>query len=466
MKETEIKLWVWLAECRCVGSRLARRLLEHFGSIEAVYRATESEYRSVPGIGSRAVSSLTEKRLNEVERILLLCRKKGICVMAYHDEDYPKAWRYIDDPPMVVYYRGRVPELDEAPVIGVVGSRKHSAYGEQQALMFGANLSRTGCIVASGGARGIDSMALSGAILTGEPCICILGCGVDVVYPPENDQLFFDVTRNGWLVSEYPPGTKPLSGNFPRRNRLISGLAVGLLVVEAREHSGALITVNHALEQGKDVFAVPGEELCSANLGSEKLLQEGAFMAESAWDIAREYAELYPKRLRRLDSDTPFPELRATPSQRICTAANNTALREQSSDSTADVDRYLQNRAEDRRDLEQRAQQQKQLWNARRRERKQSPERENTEKAQQSPKKILDNPGNGNYSDVQETLKLSASERQMLELLASGPCQIDDLVERSGKTSGQVLAALTMLQMKKLVSQKPGKIYESQIRIE
>ena len=254
-----LKYWLWLASRRNLSPREQLAVLRHFGTPEAAYCAEKSALSEVEGL--RSTASLEDKSLMEPEEILNECYRKQISILTYQDAAYPDRLRSIDDPPMVLYYQGTVPAIDTEPVIAVVGTRKASAYGLVQAKQLGYQLGRMGAIVVSGGADGIDTMAMKGALTAGAPVIGVLGCGVDVVYPAANRSLFEDVRTRGWLVSEYPPGTAAIGAHFPVRNRILSALSLGVLVVEAPEKSGALITARRALEQGRDVFALPANVL-------------------------------------------------------------------------------------------------------------------------------------------------------------------------------------------------------------
>ena len=292
-----LKYWIWLTSRNGLSSRSILALLRRFPSPEEIYFAEERDYREVEGLREADIPRLMNKDLTDCDRILKECDEKSIQILTMQDAAYPRRLKNIADPPAVLYYKGRLPLFDAEPVITVVGSRSASAYGLLMAKRLGYQIARCGGIVVSGGARGIDSMALRGALPTDRPTVVVLGCGVDVVYPRENAGLFEDVTRNGCLISEYPPGTPPEGYHFPLRNRIMTGLGLGVLVVEAAEKSGTLISAQLALDQGRDVFAVPGNVGLPSCAGSNRLIKEGAFLAENGWDVMREYAALFPERI-------------------------------------------------------------------------------------------------------------------------------------------------------------------------
>jgi DNA processing protein len=203
-------------------------------------------------------------------------------IITFCDSRYPELLKTIADPPALLYLRGTLPE---GPALAVVGARKASEQGRILTRTLCRDLAEAGLTVISGLARGIDTAAHLGALAGGGQTVAVLGCGIDQIYPPENRELFRQIIDNGAVVSEYPPGTAPLAGHFPARNRLISGLAAGVLVIEAATGSGSLITVDFALEQGRDVFSIPGGPLSPTSAGTNKLLKEGAHLVTEANDI-------------------------------------------------------------------------------------------------------------------------------------------------------------------------------------
>ena len=287
-----LEYWLWLTGRRGVGLRGLRALLEQFGTPEAVYCAAEQDYPQALRPEGRA--SLADKELAPARQILQQCYRKNIHVLTFQDAAYPNRLKNLDDAPLVLYYQGVFPDFDAEPVIAMVGTRKASAYGLLQAKRLGYELGRYGAIIVSGGAAGIDTMALRGAISSGTAPVAVFACGVDIDYPANNRSLFEDLRAHGCVISELPPGSPPLAEHFPPRNRILSGLALGSVVVEAPRKSGALITARHALEQGRDVFTLPGNlgnPTCEGNI---QLLKEGAILISEGWDVLQEYTYLYP----------------------------------------------------------------------------------------------------------------------------------------------------------------------------
>ena len=292
-----LKFWVWLTEQNRLGGPARQVLLEHFGSPEEVYYAESGDLLQVEGITADQVQALENKSLDRAQSILEECARKDIFLLTAQDALYPQRLKNIYDPPLLLYGRGSMPLFDEEAAVAVVGTRSCSPYGIRTAERFGFEMSKQGGLVVSGLARGIDAASQLGALRAGGLTAAVLGCGVDVVYPPENDRLYEDVAASGVLLSEYPPGAEPFGWHFPARNRILSGLCLATLVVEAPEKSGALITAATALEQGRDVFAIPGPLDAEGSVGCNRLIRDGAGLATESWDILREYQSRYPHKL-------------------------------------------------------------------------------------------------------------------------------------------------------------------------
>jgi len=284
--------WIWFVCLQGITPEQKRELLKMFPDPEDLYHAELED--GDPNYPPQVIQALSEKDLTQACQIGRQCKEKNIRAVTYGDTAYPERLRSIGDPPLLLYYKGELPHFDAQPVIGVVGTRKATATGKSAARDIAQELAACGALVVSGGAAGIDSEAHLGALAEGVPTVAVLGCGVDVVFPKTNRKLFEKIEGNGCLISEYPPGTPSLPWHFPERNRIISGLSNGILVVEAPEKSGALITARTALEQGRDVFAVPGAVNSFASTGSNGLLREGAGAVLSGWDILKDYETQFP----------------------------------------------------------------------------------------------------------------------------------------------------------------------------
>ena len=294
-----LKYWLWLTELPGLTNQTRLALLRHFPTPEDVYYADPEEVLLTEGITREQAKLLEDKDCSGADRILADCQQLDLDLLTIQDAGYPNRLRNIYDPPCLLYVRGRLPAFDDEASIAVVGTRDCTPYGVSCAEKLGYGLAAGGAVVVSGLARGVDSAALRGALRAGGTVTAVLGNGLDVVYPPENRYLYEDVAAAGALVSEYPPGTSPEARHFPVRNRIMSGLCAATLVVEAPARSGALITAGTALEQGRDVFAVPGPIDAPASVGCNRLIRDGAGLVTDAWDILGEYEPRFPDKLRR-----------------------------------------------------------------------------------------------------------------------------------------------------------------------
>lgn len=290
--------WIWYAE-RKASAQQKRMLLEYFAHAEAIYNATEDALRQTPGMTEQLLQTLLDKDLTEARQILGRCRKMQISLVTFADAGYPSLLRNLHDAPVVLYYQGILPRWQDMPAIGIVGTRRATPYGREMAEALSGQIAACGGLVISGGALGIDTVALQSAMATGNPVVAVLAGGLDRPYPATNIPLFRKIAMNGCVFSEYAPGTPSMSWMFPARNRIISGMSHGLLVVEAPARSGALISAKHAMEQGREVFSVPGNVSSETCAGSNGLLQEGARAAMTGWDVMREYEQLFPERVCR-----------------------------------------------------------------------------------------------------------------------------------------------------------------------
>ena len=292
-----LKYWLWLSNLRGLGNQTRLSLLRRFPSPEEIYYADGGELLLTEGIRREDADILADKGLDTAEKILAECSRLDIRILTIQDAEYPGRLKNIYDPPILLYVKGRIPAFDEEPAIAVVGTRDCSPYGVACARKLGHGLAKGGAIVVSGLARGIDAESQHAALRAGGFTVGVVGNGLDIAYPPSSRYLYEDVAASGLLLSEYPPGTEPAGRHFPARNRIISGLSVATLVVEAPEKSGALITAEAALEQGRDVFAVPGPIDAEGSRGCNRLIRDGAGLAADAWDILREYEHRFPGKL-------------------------------------------------------------------------------------------------------------------------------------------------------------------------
>lgn len=290
MKDRLFQIWFSL---RCgVANKEFVGLLEQYGSPYAIFSMEDAELERLT-CSDRLKRAFADKSLQESYRILHYCEETGVGLLFWSDPAYPSSLRSLKDPPSLMYVKGEMPDLARCLCISVVGTRKMSEYGKQMAYKIGYELASAGAIVVSGMALGVDSVTAAGALAAGGKTVAVLGCGIDIIYPPEHAVLGRHILQNGALITEYPPGSRPEGYHFPIRNRIISGLGQGTLVVEAPRGSGALITVKTATLQGRDIYAVPGNVGFENTSGTNQLIHDGATMVLRARDILDNYTFLY-----------------------------------------------------------------------------------------------------------------------------------------------------------------------------
>ena len=390
--------WIWLAELKGIGLRTKRQLLEMFRDPEEVFLAKPDT------LPPEIAKALEDKDLYAARAIQKTCARQSIGILTYGDEAYPEMLRTLEDPPLVLYYQGKLPNWQAQPLIGVVGTRKASPYGLHTARLLSAQIAACGGMVVSGAAAGVDAASMEGALETGKAVVGVLGGGVDVVYPAKNRELYRKTRENGCLLSEYPPGSRPFGGNFLQRNRIISGISDGVLVVEAPARSGALSTANHAFSQGRDLFAVPGNLGVASCEGSNGLLQEGAYAVLSGWDVVKHYETIYPEAVKHRSIE--LQERQEAPLSKVAQPAEIPEM--------------------------------------------------NWEKKETPAKIAIDNKEESTYSVINKRpTALSDQESAILALVGTQPELPDSIMDRSDLPSGTVQSILTRLAIKGLVQQHP-----------
>lgn len=285
--------WLWLANRPGVGTRAVNELLEFYGDPEAVFSAGRGSLIQRGFLTSAQVEALSDKNLDGADRLVEECARKNIHVLTLGDSGYPSRLKHIYDPPIVLYWCGKQPTWSARPMISIVGSRRMSSYSRTMSGRFAASLAESGFLVVSGMASGVDGEANRAAMQTGAGTVAVLGCGVDICYPRSNEQLFRDLHTAGTILSEYPPGTEPEGWHFPQRNRIISGLSVASIIIGAPRRSGALITARLALDQGRDVYAVPGRLDDWLSDGCNELIRDsGAALLTDPIQLIHRYGNL------------------------------------------------------------------------------------------------------------------------------------------------------------------------------
>lgn len=297
-----LKYWLWLAHRPEINEHVKVLLLQSFQTPMGVYLARQEEYDIIPGLKPSGKQALADKGLERFEAVVSWCGREQVQILTYDDPAYPRRLKSIYNPPLVLYCKGTMPRFDGVPVISIVGTRRCTDYGASVAEQMGREISRGGGLVVSGLAEGIDAAAMAGALDAGFPTVGVLGTGIDLVYPAVNRPLFQRVERQGCLLSELLPGTRGSKWSFPKRNRIISGLSLAVVVAESPERSGTYHTVQAALDQNRDVYTVPGEADWPTFAGNNRLLAEGASPVRCGWDVLREYTSLFPDTIRRVQS--------------------------------------------------------------------------------------------------------------------------------------------------------------------
>lgn len=399
--------WIWLASLKGLGSAEKRKLLQQFSDPEEIFRLGNEALRAV-GIHRQLPA---EPSLEQAEKILEACQACRAGVLTCVDGAYPAQLKELPDSPLVLYYKGLLPRWQAAPVIGVVGTRNCSRLGAERAYTLSAQIASCGGLVVSGGAKGIDRWATEGALAAGKPAVAVLGCGVDGIYPKENTALFHRLYEEGCVISEYTPGTPGMPGQFPKRNRLISGLSDGVLVVEAPEKSGALITAEYAAKQGRDVFtlALPTPEA----MGNLYLVKEDAALVHNGFELLERYKGRYPGKIHTLP-DGKIPD--AEDFRAAFQAPPSEEKPAQSGKKTANND-----------------------------------------------KKAVDNREKSNYSVIVESAPLPEDltevERQVLVLLEKGPQHLDIILDSLELPAYEALPLMTGLCLRGLAKSLPGRMY-------
>lgn len=420
---TGLKAWIWLTQRLDCGP--AWQVLHHFDSPEAAYFADPAEYALIPRLSDTHRKRLSDKSLAEADQILARCDAAGIGILTWQDSNYPQRLRNIDLPPLVLYVRGTLPRFDEEIAIAMAGTRKATPYGRKAAAELAFQITRLGGLVLTGIVEGCDRYAADGALKAGGPLVCVLAGGVDVPYynTRDNRRLLEDVAACGALISEFAPGAPHLPEHFARRNRLLTGLAVGTLCVEAPQRSGTLGVARLALEQSRDVYAVPANIDAEASAGTNRLLTRGeAICVCSGADVLEHYWPLFPQRR------AARPSLSHLEQEQRLTPAPQASGRDQWPVPTA----------------------------------KDTP-RQPLTRQENSPA-----PAAGSLREIrlsQHKSEFTDDELAVLRALESGALVTDAIVVRSGLPARRVSATLTVLTIRSLVKQLPGGRFEALVKL-
>ena len=403
---SSIRYWVWLSSVSAANPRARYALAEHYGGAENAFLAPRGEYKTIQGVSEHEAELFERRDLSEADRILEACRREDITILTLADAAYPRRLRNIYDPPVVLYIKGRLPDVDAIPSVAVIGTRSATPYGLKMGRDIAFEIAKCGGIVVSGLTEGVDRAAARGCLLAGGTCIGVLGTAHG-----KGGELRDDVSALGVLVSEYPPGAKPQNRFFRERNRVASGLSHAVCVVEAPAKSGALLFAAEALEQGREIFAVPGNADAENAAGIMALLKQGARPAACGWDVLEDFEALYPDRIRRPGTERRVPTMPAAAQKPVSGPEKPPAQ-------TAEVD-------------EMRA---------------------------ASSKKEIDKQNSAGYIDLHERLKgLSEDQLQIVTAIGRGETHVDDIIEATGLSTAKVLSQLTTLEIKGIVRRVAGR---------
>ena len=394
-----LEYWIWLS-ASAVSPKAKSALIEHYADAEAAFRAPKGAFAQLPGISPLEAERLEERDLSCVNRILGACEEQGLRILTYQDAAYPSRLRNIFAPPVVLYAKGRPVDVDGSAVISVIGTRKASVYGLKMGRDLAYQICRCGGTLVSLLTTGVDAEAARGALLAEGYCIGVLGT------PHEEDRssLARELTVRGTLLSEYPPGRSSQRQFFRERNRIAAGLSVGVVVVEAPEHSGTRLFAQEALEQGKEVFAVPGNVNAENSAGTLSMLKDGARLATCGWDVLEDFVPLFPGKLRNAGNDpAPLSGRRPDP---VPAAAE----------------------------------------------------------LEQTEKKAVDKDSDAGYIDLREQLSgLPEDQLAILSAIDRSGTHVDDVILKTGLPTADVLRHLTILTIKGYVRRNPGNFYQLNI---
>ena len=397
---SSIRYWVWLSSVTNASPKARAALVEHYGDAESAFLAPPGEFKTIPGVSANEAALLEARDLAAADRILELCRREGIDLVTLGDAAYPHRLKNIYAPPVVLYVKGRLPDVDAVPSVAVIGTRSATPYGLKMGRDIAYEIARSGGIVVSGLTEGVDRAAARGCLLAGGTCVGVLGTGHG-----RSGELQQDVITSGALVSEYPPGTPPLGRFFRERNRVSAGLSHAVCVVEAPEKSGSLLFVQDALEQGREIFAVPGNADAENSAGIIKLLKQGARPAACGWDVMEDFEALYPDAVHRPEAGVHAPEVgergAAKPAAPIPVEA---------------------------------------------------------ESAAPPPKKEIDKEKDAGYIDLHDQLAaLNTEQLEIITAIGRGETHIDDIIEATGMSAAKVLSQLTILEIKGYIRRVAGR---------
>lgn len=399
---TAIEYWLWLSTSAKLSPRAKAVLLAYYGSPEAMFEAPKGEITKHLGNRSEGAEVLEKRDLSSALRTIDVCNSQNISIITTENAEYPARLKNIYAPPLIIYVKGKLPKIDEEAAIAVIGTRNASPYGIKMGRKLGYEIAKCGGVVVSGLTKGIDAAGAEGALLADGKCVGVLGVPHELSRGKMSDEL----AVRGALVSEYPPGAGTCRQFFRARNRISAGLSVGVAVVEAPFKSGTKLFVDEAVEQGKEIFAVPGNADSENCAGSNAMLKDGAKPVTEGWDILCEFEKLFPDKIRRVRDEMPAQTENPTQDEPV-----------------------------------------------------------KSKKTAKNTKKVIDKPEPTEYIDLKTQLEsLSETQISIVSVMDSASMQVDEIIERTGLSPAKVLADLTLLQLKGYVSQQSGKRFTLNIK--
>ena len=390
-----IEYWLWLSTSAKLSPRAKAVLLKYYGSPEAMYEAPKGEITKLLGRHSEGAEDLEKRDLSSALRMIDRCGMQNIEIISIDDTRYPVRLKNIYAPPHIIYVKGRLPKIDEEPAIAVIGTRNASPYGIKMGRKLGFEIAKCGGVVISGLTKGIDAAGAEGALIADGKCIGVLGSPHELT----RGKMAEELAVRGALVSEYPPGAGTCRQFFRARNRIAAGLSVGVAVVEAPFKSGTKLFVDEAVEQGKEIFAVPGNADCENCAGTNAMLKDGAKPVTEGWDVMSEFAKLYPEKIKRSIERIP-----------------GTCVKPEQNEPVV------------------------------------------TEKTHKDTKKVIDKENGRRYIDLKDQLsQLNEAQLKIITAVDNDKTHIDDIIEATGLGTATVLAQLTVLEIKGFIRREAGR---------
>ncbi len=456
--------WIWLAEKCGQGSGELLTLVEKLGSVDKIYAADYEQY-SKTGVSERLCEDLCDKSLDGAQKILSWCQTAGVGLLCYDDPKYPASLRALKNPPALLYYLGELPDFNYRLCIAIVGTRKMSEYGMRAAYKIAYEVASSDAIVVSGLALGIDGIASCAAVAAKGTTVGVLGCGIDVVYPKEHNILFGIVRQNGCILTEYPPSTEPRGSNFPVRNRIISGLSQGTVIVDADQKSGAMITAKNAILQGRDIYAVPGNIDAENTSGTNTLIRDGAQAVLGGSDIIKNYAFMYRHclNIQKMNNSEAHSDFNADMVRRMGVSVSLFSSVGQRKQETVSPKLPTQQK-QPRKTASKQETTSKTSEQSRISEPEFKPAKSASPVQTEQPKPaVLQEPAGQRTQSGDRSAailaKLSEKQRKVFEEMPLDRAVTVDYLTKTGFQLGEVISALTVLEIKGLVSSLPGALY-------